>query len=133
MGVVAEIAKRGYEAFNSGDVETLAAELDPAFEWHEAEEIPGPKLLRSREEFARYVGGFNTLWERFRFEPLELIESGDKLYVKLRAHARGRASQIDVELIVHHVWQRRNDLFTRMDAYLDEATARAAASLPPPG
>jgi ketosteroid isomerase-like protein len=131
MGDPVESARRGYEEFNAGNVDALGARLVPGFEWHEAREIAGPKSYTSREDFLRFVRGFELLWEEFRFEPLELLatDDGDVLYAKVRARGRGKASAEEVEFVIHHVWRLRDGLFARMDAYLDEDDARAAAGV----
>lgn len=129
MGPTAEQTRDGYAAFNAGDIDRLYPMLDPEFVWNEAREIPGTQHCANREEFAHYMRGFKELWVEFVLEPLELIEADEALYAKVRARARGRASEIDVELTVHHVWRRRKGVFTRMDAYLSEQAAKAAAGL----
>jgi ketosteroid isomerase-like protein len=130
MGGNLERTEEGYAAFNAGDVDTLVAMLTPDFEWHEAAEIPGPKSATSREEFVHFMRGFERLWEEFRFEPLELVESGDLVYARMRAVGRGRASEERIDFVIHHVWRIRDGQFARMDAYLDEDEAKAAAGVP---
>jgi ketosteroid isomerase-like protein len=131
IGDPVESARRGYEEFNAGEFEAMAARMAPEFEWHEAREVAGPKSYESRDDFLRFVRGFELLWEEFRFEPLELVpaESGAVLYAEVRARGRGKASAEDVEFVIHHVWRLRDGLFVRMDAYLDEAEARTAAGV----
>jgi ketosteroid isomerase-like protein len=129
MGPTADETREGYVAFNAGDIDRLATMLDEEFVWNEAREIPGPRHCENREEFVRYMRGFGALWKEFILDPLDVTDSGDAIYAKVRIHARGRASEIDVGLIVHHVWRKRDGVFIRMDAYLSESAARAAAGL----
>jgi ketosteroid isomerase-like protein len=127
---LSQYTRAGYEAFNAGDVETLERMLDPRFEWHEAAEIPGVKSATGRDEFVRFMRGFDRLWDEFGFEPLELRPNGDELvYVRAQAHGRGKASAELVEFEIHHVWRLEHGLFVRMDAYLEADEARAAAGL----
>ncbi len=129
---LSERTRAGYAAFNAGDVETLERMLDPRFEWHEAAEIPGVKSATGRDEFVRFMRGFDLLWDEFGFEPLELHPNGDELvYVRAQAHGRGKASAELVEFEIHHVWRLERGLFVRMDAYLEADEARAAAGLGP--
>ena len=136
MGGLGETIRTGYGEFNARDFDALMARLTPDFVWNEAAEIPGPKSSVDREEFVRFMRGFDRLWEEFGFEPVELLEGGSDgageqtVYVKVRAHGRGKASSEQVEFEIHHVWRLREGLFARMDAYLDEAEAREAARLP---
>ena len=133
LGVI-EKTRAGYGEFNAGDVDALVARLVPEFEWHEAAEIPGRKSCTSREEFVRYMQGFDMLWEEFAFEPLELVEGPrtdghEVVYAKMMLRGRGKASEETVEILIHHVWRVRDGFFARMDAYMDEHEARRAAGL----
>jgi len=135
MGGSIEKTRIGYGEFNARDFEALVARLTPDFVWNEASEIPGPKSSVSRDEFVRFMRSFDLLWDEFGFEPLELSEGAgdadhDVVYVKVRAHGRGKASEELVEFEIHNVWRLRNGLFARMDAYLEEGEALEAAGLP---
>lgn len=135
MGGLIETTQVGYGEFNARDFDALVARLTPDFVWNEASEIPGPKSSVTRDEFVRFMRGFDRLWDDFRFEPLTLSEGkpdrdGDEVvYAKVRARGRGKASEEEVEFDIHHVWRLRNGLFARMDAYLDEGDALEAAGL----
>lgn len=130
MGTVADNARAGYDDFNRRDFDALLARMTEDFSWHEAPEIPGPKSVRSRAQFARYLRGFEQLWDEFRFELLETTEAeGGDLYARVILHGRGKASATDLELKIHHVWHLRDGLFASMRAYLDEGEAREAAGL----
>lgn len=126
-----ESLQQGYGEFNAGDFDAMAARMAPEFEWHEAREVAGPKAYTSRDDFLRFVRGFELLWDEFRFEPLELVaaDEGTVLFARVRARARGKASAEDVEFVIHHVWRLRDGVFVRMDAYMNEAEARAAAGI----
>ncbi len=127
MGPITKSALAGYEDFNDQDFDSLLSRMTEDFSWHEAPEIPGPKSARTRAEFARYLRGFDQLWDEFRFEVLETAEADDMLYSRVVLHGRGRASADALELEIHHVWRLRDGLFASMHAYLDRDEARAAA------
>jgi ketosteroid isomerase-like protein len=129
MGTATDSALAGYEDFNSQSFDALLRRLTDDFSWHEAPEIPGPKAVDSRAEFARYLRGFDQLWDEFRFDVREIREAGDTLYVRVLLRGRGRASAHDLELEIHHVWQVRDGLFAGMRAYMDRGEALAAAGL----
>jgi ketosteroid isomerase-like protein len=130
MGDAAEILDRGYGAFNRGDIDALVEMMEPDFVWNEALEVPGQKSAIGRDEFARYMRGFERLWDDFAFELLELQPAGeDTALAKIRAQGRGRASGEHMELVIYHLWRFRNGKVARMDAYLDERVARDAAQL----
>lgn len=124
------MTREGYLEFNAGDVEALSARLAPDFQWNEAAEIPGRKTCENRDEFVRYMQGFELLWEEFGFDAEAVETNGEDLvYAKVRARGRGKASDEAVEFVIHHVWRLRDGLYSRMDAFLDEDEAREAAGV----
>jgi ketosteroid isomerase-like protein len=134
LGESIEKTRVGYGEFNARDFDALFARLTPDFVWNEAGEIPGPKSSVTRDEFVRFMRGFDRLWDEFAFDPLELTEGNaagddDIVYARVRAHGRGKASEEKVEFEIHHVWRLRDGLFARMDAYLDEGEALERAGL----
>jgi ketosteroid isomerase-like protein len=137
LGESIEKTRVGYGEFNARDFDALFARLTPDFVWNEAAEIPGPKSSVTRDEFVRFMRGFDRLWDEFEFDPVELTEGevddgGEEIvYAKVRAHGRGKASDEAVEFEIHHVWRLRDGLFARMDAYLEEGEALEAAGLTP--
>ncbi len=129
MGVATDNALAGYEDFNAQDFDSLLARMTEDFSWHEAPEIPGPKAAGTRAEFARYLRGFDQLWDEFSFDVRETVENSDLLYTRVILRGRGRASAHALELEIHHVWHLRDGLFSSMQAYMDGGEARAAAGL----
>ena len=89
-------ARAGYGEFNSRDHEALLARMAPDFEWHEAPEIPGRKSCHNRDEFARYMRGFERLWDEFAFEPQDLTaaedDDGEVVYARVLLRGRGKAA-----------------------------------------
>lgn len=132
MGTATESALAGYEDFNAQNFESLLSRITEDFSWHEAPEIPGsPQSVRSRSEFAHYLGSFDAFWERFHFEVVETAETDDTLYARVILHGRGKRSGADVAQEIHHVWRLRDGLFASMQAYMNEADAREAAGVGP--
>ena len=134
MGESIEKTRIGYGEFNARDFDALFARLTPDFVWNEDDEIPGPKSSVTRDEFVRFMRGFDRLWDEFAFDALELTEGkadgdDDIVYARVRARGRGKASEEEVDFEIHHVWRLRDGLFARMDAYLDEGEALEHAGL----
>jgi uncharacterized protein len=124
-----EIVRRGYDAWNRGDMAGVLELVDPSFEWHEAQEVPGGVHVYTREQFESYLMSLERQWEMFRFETRELREVGDLVVADVLERARGRASGVEVTQPFVHVWTMRNARACRMRAYLDKGDAMRAAGL----
>jgi ketosteroid isomerase-like protein len=124
-----EIVRRGYDAWNRGDMAAVLELVDPSFEWHEALEVPGGVHVYTREQFESYLMSLARHWEMFQFETRELREAGDLVVADVLERARGRASGVEVSQRFMHVWTMRNQRACRMRAYLDKSEAMRAAGL----
>jgi ketosteroid isomerase-like protein len=118
-----EIVRRGYAAWNGGDLAAVLELVDPSFEWHEASEVPGGVHVYTREQFESYLRSLGRHWQSFRFEPQELREAGDLVVADVLELARGRASGAEVTQRFVHVWTMRARRACRMKAYLDKREA----------
>ena len=87
----ADIARRGYERFASGDVEGFLELVHPDIDWGTSGLFPGMR--------ARYVGHegvveffhtFMEAWESLDIEVLELRDVADGVLARLWFFARGR-------------------------------------------
>jgi ketosteroid isomerase-like protein len=125
----AEIVKRGYDAWNRGDISAVLELVDPHFEWHEASEVPGGGDVYTREQFESYLRSLGRVWDDFRLEPQELYQAGDHVLVEVLELARGRASGVDVAQRFVHVWTLRGRRACRMRAYLEKGEALEALGL----
>ena len=122
-----EIVRRGYDAWNRGDLGGVLELVDPEFEW-EPVEIPWSGTMRTREEFESYLRSLRRIWETFRLEPEELREIGDAVLAVVLERARGRASGVEVEQRMVHVWSFRNRRARRMPTFFSTRQAREAAA-----
>ena len=125
----AEIVKRGYDAWNRGDLAAVLELVDPHFEWHEASEVPGGGDVYTREQFESYLRSLSRHWEDFRLEPEVLRQAGDHVLVEVLELARGRASGAEVAQRFVHVWTLRGRRACRMRAYLEKREALEALAL----
>jgi ketosteroid isomerase-like protein len=123
-----EIVRRGYEAWNRGDLRGVLELVAPDFEW-EPVEIPWSGTMRTREEFEIYLKSLARIWETFRLEPEELREVGDAVLVVVMERARGRASGVEVEQRLVHVWSFRDRQARRMRTFFSTSQALEAVRL----
>ncbi len=101
--------RRGYEAFNRGDLDAVLNDLDPGIEVRERPDSPDPRHASGREEA---IAAFKSLQEDFveyRFEPREFHVEGEHLIVVARQSGRGRLSGVPVEGDIVHAWRVVDD------------------------
>jgi ketosteroid isomerase-like protein len=108
--------KRGYAALNRGDLSVVLELLDPSIEWHE----PGNSLEagthRGRDSFERFFRGWLESFEDFRVEPEQVVERGNRLIAVVRQTGRGRASGVQVDARLAHVWTVEDGRAIRWEA-----------------
>jgi uncharacterized protein len=111
--------RRGYEALNRGDVSVVLELLDPDIEWHEPSPSPDAGSHRGREGFERFIRGWIESFDGFRIEPEQVVERGDRLIAVVRQSGRGRASGVEVEARLAHVWTVEDGRAIRWEAIPD--------------
>ncbi|HEX2396727.1 MAG TPA: nuclear transport factor 2 family protein [Solirubrobacteraceae bacterium] len=118
--------RRGYEAFNRGDLDTVLRSVSPDVEIRDREEIPDPGVYRGLKA-AREVLVRNTAeFEGYRIEPEEFIEAGEHIVVVARQSGRGRTSGAEVAGTIVHSWHVRDGRVLGMRAFSAREQALAA-------
>ena len=125
-GTNIEVVTGSYEALNQGDVEGAINALAESAEWHESEALPETGVYRGREAIRDFLTEFLASWESFHQKIEETRAAGDRVAVLIHLTARGRESSAEVDARYAHVWQLRDGLGVRVDAYYDRAEALAA-------
>jgi ketosteroid isomerase-like protein len=70
-------------------------------------------------------------WEGFSFAPEELVDLGERAFMRVRLSGRGRASGVELEQTVFHLWTFRDGMPWRCEVFVDENAAQQAAGLRP--
>ena len=121
--------RRGYEAFNRGEIEAMLDLIDPEVAMFETPESPDRAEQHTHEGVIAYLRSVKEVFDVWRLEPISFVEHGDKLLVELHQHARGKGSGLEIDGRIFHVWTIRDEKGIRIEAYNDLATARRAAGL----
>jgi ketosteroid isomerase-like protein len=104
-----ELIKRGYEAWNRGEVEGVLSFLDPQIEWRGYTHIPESGTLEGRDEVKAWLERFLDAWEQLEIEVTELIDAGDQVVALVRFRGTGKGSGVPVEGGTDaHVWTIRD-------------------------
>ena len=128
-----ETARRGWDALNRRDLDTVLRFIHPDVEWRPALGPGGMEgnVYRGKEAYEQWLREeLPEVWEDFRGEDLEFSELPDGRVLLLGfIHSRGRASGAEVQVPFGQVAQFRDGLVVRLDAFPDHASAREAAGL----
>ncbi len=122
--------RRGYEALNSGHLSEVHALLHPEIEWQEGGDAPEAGIHHGRDSFETFLRTWLESFEAFRIEPEEIVEDDDRLIAMVRQSGTGRASGIEVEARIAHVWTVKDGLAVRWQSYSNREEALAESARP---
>jgi uncharacterized protein len=130
-----ELVRRGYDALNSGDLESALALFDPDIEFLMAEE-PGEvslldlsKTYRGVEGFIAFLSHMAEAWGEFRWVPERYFDAGDEVVVFIRLTAEGKGSGVAVNQSMAHLCTMRSGKLVRHETFWRREAALEAAGL----
>ncbi len=108
-----DVLKRGYDAFNSGDVETLAGVFAEDVQWEGSndERVPGAGTFTGRDDALAALGQATEAFDSISSTPDEFIEQGDTVVVLGHTEAH-TSSGNDVKVPFAHVWRMSGARFS---------------------
>ena len=109
----AEVVRAGYDAWNTGDLETFLEFVHPDVVWTTSGLFPGLRPTYSGPEGMReFWEAFQEPWESFQIAIEEMFElDADSLLIKVRFHVKGRET-IELERrITNHLVIRDEKLY----------------------
>jgi uncharacterized protein len=128
MAANADTLKQGYEAFNKGDLEGAMANFADDIRWEnpEAPMLPLNGVYEGKEAVQKLFIETASIWEEFKIEPDEMVESGDTVVVLSHSEAKARETGKQVKLPWVHVWKFSGDQVKEVLALTDTALAADA-------
>src|SRR5262245_22279708 len=95
------VAREGFQAFNSGDIDRCVATMDPEIEWHVTFEMPdlppGKTVFRGHGEVRELFRAFRSVWDELVIDWEEIeAQHDDTLVVRVRLRVRGGVSGLEV-------------------------------------
>ena len=76
-----DTAKAAYDAFSSGDMETLSGYFADGADWETSEELPNGGTVNGRDAIIENFGTIPQYWSEFSVDPDAFIDGGDKVVV----------------------------------------------------
>src|SRR5262245_5498987 len=125
-----EVVRRGYEAFNRGDLRGMVEDFAPSFEYIPTGAIPGdPDVYPAPEGLTGFVGPLREEFDDPRAEVHELIEAGDRVLAGVIARGRGKQSGAEASWRLWHLWTLRDGKIVRGQGFTSHNEALEAAGL----
>jgi ketosteroid isomerase-like protein len=119
--------KRGYDAFNSGDADTLADlyQDDARWEGPNTEGLPMSGVHEGKDAILEALRSAGEAFEEIRVSPDEMIEEGDTVVVL--SHIQGKTnSGNEVKLPGVEVWRMKDGKAERIQSLVDTAEMKKA-------
>jgi hypothetical protein len=107
----------------------VADSLHPEAELHQARAVPDTDAYYGREEFLRGASLWLEEWETFRYIPEDVIDLGERAFMRIRLSGRAKASGIKLDQMAFHLWTFRDGMPWRCDVFAEEGDALEAAGL----
>jgi ketosteroid isomerase-like protein len=127
-----EAFKRGLEAGNRGDVETLLGILDPEVEWRSALHalLGGEQtVFRGHDGVREMLRDLNEAFGEIQIEISEIRDLGDRLVAIGVTRNRGRESGAETESPIAFVVEFKDRKAISLRAYLDPEEALETTGL----
>jgi len=122
------IVRRGYEAYNRGDIDAALVELDPEVEW-QTYIVPGPGggIYRGHDGVRELWSDAKKIFGGFRNEAEEIFDTGDQVVAFVRVEGVGARSGVAVQARIAHLYTFPGGKVLRVESFEDrDATLRAA-------
>lgn len=123
---------RIFAAGNRGDAEAATVLADPDLELRlfGFAGLGMKERYEGRTGFAEALADWNATMDELQFHPEEILDLGDRLLVRVRVSARGKASGVETTTIAGFLYfVSHTGQVTRMHDYYDWDQAIAAAGL----
>ncbi len=122
-----DLTRRGFDAYNSGDYESVIALLHPDVELGADHELLNSGTFTGHEGFMQWSAEWLEAWEEFRVDANVVKTIGDH-FVLVDSHqvARGAGSGIDVEMDVFWAFETEGGKLRRMHLYASRERALKA-------
>jgi ketosteroid isomerase-like protein len=124
-----DLVREGMEAWSRGDLDATLELIDPDVVWRPIQAWPGIQPeYRGHAGVRRFWDAFRDPWETITMTADEIRELDDRR-VLTRSHfrARGRASGVTTEVVLHTVWTLEDGKLVRFESFTDEQAALQAA------
>ena len=127
MSENSDVLKRGYEAFNSGDVDTVKEIFADDVRWEgpNTEGVPMSGVSEGKDAVLQALAEIGENFEKFHVSPDEMVEQGDTIVVLSHLEAKTK-SGTEVKLPGVEIWRMSEGKATRVQSLVDTAEIKKA-------
>jgi uncharacterized protein len=123
-----DMVRRGYEAFNCGDIDAALEFLHPDVEWH-TYIVPGPGggIYRGHDGARELWDEARRIFGDFRNVPEEVFEVGEHVVAYVSVEGVGARSGAAVQARIAHLYTFRDGRIVSIRSFSDRGEAVRAA------
>jgi hypothetical protein len=127
MSENSDALKRGYDAFNSGDADMLAAiyEDDVVWEGPNTEGVPMSGKTEGKDAVLQALGQIGEQFESFHVSPDEMVEQGDTIVVLSSIEGRTKSGN-EIKTPGVEIWRMSGGKASRVQSLADTAQMKEA-------
>jgi len=127
MSENSDALRRAYDAFNSGDVETVASTFADEITWEgpNSDGVPMSGKNEGKDAVLQALGAIGDQFERFDVSPDEMVEEGETIVVLSHLDARTKSGN-ELKLPGVEVWRMSGGKANRVQSLLDTAEMKQA-------
>jgi uncharacterized protein len=122
-----DVLKRGYEAFNSGDIETVSEVFadDARWEGPNTAGVPMSGIHEGKEAVLQALGQIGENFETFHVSPDEMVEQDDTIVVLSHLEAKTKSGN-EIKLPGVEIWRMSDGKANRVQSLVDTAEMKQA-------
>jgi uncharacterized protein len=124
-----EVVKRGYQAWNRGDIAAVLEAFDPNVEWWDRGDWLDVTVRRGHDGLRAGWAEIAEAFSEFRMEPKEFIDAGEYVVVPIHRVGTGRVSRALIEEDEVHVFRMRDGKTFELREYPEKQDALEAVGL----
>src|SRR3954447_13411393 len=120
MSENSDALKRGYDAFNSGDTDTVAELYTDDIRWEgpNTSGLPMSGVTEGKDAVLQALGQIPEQFESFNVSPDEMVEQGETIVVLSHIEGKTKAGN-DVKTPGVEIWRMSNGKATRVQSLVD--------------
>jgi ketosteroid isomerase-like protein len=121
--------RRGFDAVRRGDLEVLAAVIDPSFEIGQRVVPESQPDVRGPEALLANLADIREAFGDVDWKPVEIVDLGERILARVHLKATAGYTALPIAEEIGHVYTFRDGLATKLDIYRSWSDAQRATGL----